>query len=45
MLQGETNKIIRLTLMCTDGVVMVGITTRLLCGLIKNIQPYQFSFK
>jgi hypothetical protein len=36
MLQGETNKTIPLTLMCADGAVMVGIKTRLLCGLIKK---------
>jgi hypothetical protein len=42
MLQGETNKTIPLTLMCADGAVMFGITTRLLCGLIKNYPTILF---
>ena len=36
MLQGETNKTIPLALICADGAVMVGITTMLLCGLMKK---------
>jgi len=42
MLQGETNKTIPLTLMCADEAIMVGITTRLLCGLIKNYPTILF---
>jgi hypothetical protein len=46
MLQGETNKTILLTLMCADGAVMFGITTRFLCGLIKKYPTILFfSFK
>ena len=42
MLQGETNKTIPLTLVCAAGAVMVVITTRLLCGLIKNFPTILF---
>jgi len=39
---GKSDKTIPLTLMCADGAVMVVITTRLLCGPIKNYPTILF---